>query len=264
MRFGICATVQETAALPDVTFDYLEVTVQGFLVPEQPDEVFEAHLQQAKQLPVPIEAANSLLPGDLALIATPERPVDTERIERYMRTALDRAAKTGIRVIVFGSGVARACPEGYSKEAALEQLSAYLVTWSRWGRAQGVQIVLEPLRYEETNTLNTVNEAGMLVSRVADSGARLLADTYHMACNGEDPRSILDWGSYLAHVHVAEQQERAAPGRFGEDLQPYFRQLHQAGYDRRISIECRWVDLAQEVAPAIQTLRAQWATSALR
>ncbi len=122
--------------------------------------------------------------------------------------------------------------------------------------------MLEPLQYEETNTLNTVAESGAAVSTIIDSGARLLADTYHMACNGEDPATLLPVGSLLTHIHVAEKQDRAAPGTHGEDFRPYFSVLHRVGYDQRISIECRWRNFVAEVAPAIAVLKEQWAASA--
>ena len=57
MRFGICAPYREVAALKTYPFDYLEENVQRFLIPERPEE-FEEFLQEARQLPVPIEAAN--------------------------------------------------------------------------------------------------------------------------------------------------------------------------------------------------------------
>jgi sugar phosphate isomerase/epimerase len=262
MRFGICAPYREVAALKSCPFDYLEESVQRFLLPERPREEFEECWQEARQLPVPIEAANSLLPADLTVVATPSRPVDTQRLERYMKTALQRAEQVGIRIIVFGSGSARACPPGYNRADAVQQIGAHLSQWSDWAQRRRVQIVLEPLRYEETNTLNTVAESGTLVASIGKPGARLLADVYHMACNNESPEDILLWASLLLHIHVAEKQNRAAPGRYGEDFRPYFSALHQADYDRRISIECNWQSFAAEVDPAIETLREQWMTSA--
>jgi sugar phosphate isomerase/epimerase len=262
MRFGICAPYREVAALKSCPFDYLEESVQRFLLPERPREEFEECWQEARQLPVPIEAANSLLPADLTVVATPSRPVDTQRLERYMKTALQRAEQVGIRIIVFGSGSARACPPGYNRADAVQQIGAHLSQWSDWAQRRRVQIVLEPLRYEETNTLNTVAESGTLVASIGKPGARLLADVYHMACNNESPEDTLLWASLLSHIHVAEKQNRAAPGRYGEDFRPYFSALHQADYDRRISIECNWQNFAAEVDPAIETLREQWMTSA--
>jgi len=258
MKFGICASFHEIQALDTLPFDYLEESVVRFLAPEQPDEIFADHLRSARTLPVPIEAANSFFPADILLVSSPQQAIDRPRIEHYVQTALRRAEQAGIRVIVFGSGPARACPPGYDRSDATHQIIDHLSTWSTWAYDHGVTIVLEPLRYEETNTLNTVAESGAAVAPIASSSARLLADTYHMACNGEGPATILPWSTLLAHVHVAEKEDRAAPGTHGEDLRPYFSALHRAGYDQRISIECRWHAFAAEVAPAMAALKAQW------
>ena len=262
MRFGICAPYREVATLEKYPFDYLEESVQRFLLPERPREDFEEAWQEARQLPMPIESANNMLPAGMKLVATPTQAVDTERLERYMKTALQRAEQVGIRIIVFGSGGARACPPGYSRAEAVQQIGEHLSRWGEWAQNHGVQIVLEPLRFGETNILNTVAEAGAVIASIDKPGARLLADVYHMACNNESPGDILPWSSLLSHVHIAEKQERAAPGRHGEDFRPYFSTLRQAGYDRRISIECSWQNLATEVNPAIETLREQWMASA--
>jgi len=258
MRFGICASYREATTLETYPFDYLEENVQRFLIPERPQEEFEKLWQEARQLPVPIEAANVLFPAGIRLVATPTQSVDTKRLERYIKTVLRRAEQVGIRIIVFGSGQARTCPPDCSYPDAVQQIRSHFSQWSEWAQNHGVEIVLEPLRYEETNTLNTVTEAGALVASIDRPAARLLADFYHMACNNESPQDILPWFSLLSHVHVAEQRERAAPGRYGENFRPFFAALHRAGYDRRISIECHWQNLAIEVGPAIETLREQW------
>jgi sugar phosphate isomerase/epimerase len=258
MRFGICAPYRDVADLGAYPFDYLEENVQRFLMPERPQREFERAWGEARQLPVAIEAANSLLPADLHLVATASRKVDIKRLERYMKTALQRAEQVGMHILVFGSGGARAYLAGYSKEDAERQIGEHLARWSEWAGEYGVEIVLEPLRYEETNTLNTVTEAGKLVASIKQTGARLLADAYHMAYNREAPEDIVPWASLLAHVHVAEKRERAAPGRYGEDFRPLFSVLHAVGYDQRVSIECNWQNLVGEVGSAIAVLREQW------
>ncbi|WP_246046473.1 sugar phosphate isomerase/epimerase family protein [Thermosporothrix hazakensis] len=259
MKFGICASFRQVAAFPALNVDYLEENVQHFLMPERSQEAFAEQLREARRvLPFPIEVANVFFPGNFPLLATPERSVDRERVERYVRTVLRRAEEAGIRVIVFGSGGARACPEGYERAEAIQQIADYLATWSDWGKEHGVRIALEPLRYQETNVINTVAEGGELVASIATSGAGLLVDTYHMASNREAPASIAVVAPYLAHVHVAELEERSAPGVHGEDFRPYFSVLQQCGYDQRISIECHWKDMATEVGPALETIRAQW------
>ncbi|GAC1403216.1 MAG: hypothetical protein NVS4B12_26250 [Ktedonobacteraceae bacterium] len=258
MKFGICASYLEVATLQERAFDYLEENVQRFLMPEQPPEDFEAAWQNARSLGLSIEACNSMLPADMPLIATPTHAVDGVRLEHYIKTMLHRAAQAGVHVIVFGSGQARACPPGYNYDDAVKQIGTHLATWSEWAREYGILIALEPLRYEETNTLNTITEGGGLITKHSASGASLLIDTYHMACNGETPTDILPWIPLISHVHVAEKQDRAAPGRHGEDLRPYFSALHKGNYDQRISIECRWQNFAHEVGSAIETVKQQW------
>ena len=262
MKFGICASFHDVVDLPTISFDYLEENVQRFLQPEGSQEDFLQRLNTARsRLSIPIETANSFLPSNLLLVATPTQRIDVARIERYVKTALQRAEQAGIRIIVFGSGGARACPPDFDRDEAQKQVVDHLAAWSEWAQPHGVTIVLEPLRYEETNTFNTVADSGAQVSSIVGSGARLLADTYHMACNQEDPATILPYASLLAHVHVAEKQDRAAPGFHGEDFRPYFSALHQAHYDQRISIECGWQNFKQQVDGAIATLREQWASS---
>src|SRR5215472_10391866 len=107
MRFGICAPYREVAALETYPFDYLEENVQRFLVPERSQKEFEAFWQEARRQPVPIEVVNNLLPANMRLVATATHSEDTKRLERYMKTALQRAEQVGIRIIVFGSGRAR-------------------------------------------------------------------------------------------------------------------------------------------------------------
>lgn len=258
MKFGICAPYRDVAALQEKSFDYLEENVQRFLVPEQSQEHFEQLWQEARTIGKPIEACNSMLPANLPIVETTSQHIDTVRLDRYIHTMLERAEQVGVRVIVFGSGDARRLPPNYNFNAGLQQIGTYLAQWSEEARQHGVQIALEPLRYEETNVLNTITEGGALVTKHISSGATLLIDTYHMTCNGEVATDIAAWVPLISHVHVAEKQERAAPGRYNEDLRPYFRPLHEGGYDQRISIECRWHDFAHEANAAIERIKQQW------
>lgn len=261
MKFGICISVRETAGMKQIPCDYIEESVQRFLAPEQPEDYFIEQLRQARTLSVPIEAANVFLPADMVLLETITQKVDKARLQHYVQTALRRAELAGIKVIVFGSGRARTSPPDIEKSAALQQVQEHLATWSRWAREHGVEIALEPLRYAETNTINTLADGGELITPIADSGARLLADIYHMTSNGEVPSALAPWTGLLAHVHVAEKEQRTAPGRHGDDFRPYLRVLKRNGYNQRISIECTWSNFIEEAAPAIELLRTQWEES---
>ena len=64
-------------------------------------------------------AGNLLFPGGMPLVG---EAVDREKTADYLSDVLDKAALLGIHTIVFGSGKARAVPEGYSREKTWEQL----------------------------------------------------------------------------------------------------------------------------------------------
>ncbi len=258
MRVGICTSWEEMARISPPPCDYIEEGVQDFLVPERPREEFEDILARARSLPIAVEAANRFFPADLKLVSSPSQAVDAARVERYVRTALARAEQSGIEILVFGSPAARACPADCAYEDAVDQIAEHLRRWGPWARDHGVTIVLEPIRRGESNNLNTVAECGALVGGLARPGILLLADTYHMACNGEAPDTVLPFSEILVHAHTAEKRDRAAPGTHGEDLRPYFAALKRAGYDRRISIECNWRDLGAQVAAAVTSVREQW------
>jgi len=98
MKFGVCASYKDIAALESPPIDYLEENVQRFLQPEQPDSVFAETWHAARQLPIPIETANSFIPASLPLIETPIQAVDRPRIVTLcVRLPFQRAQQVGIQ-----------------------------------------------------------------------------------------------------------------------------------------------------------------------
>src|SRR4051794_4457938 len=106
MRFGICTTIEKSAAARDAGWDYIEESVQGLLQGLESDERWTGP-QRAKAAPLPILAANMLVPAALK-ITGPD--VDVEQLSAYMREVLRRADQMNIRTLVFGSGGARNVP----------------------------------------------------------------------------------------------------------------------------------------------------------
>jgi sugar phosphate isomerase/epimerase len=123
--------------------------------------------------------------------------------------------------------------------------------------------VVEPLNRAETNIINSVDEGAEIVRAVAHPNVRLLADTFHMAREGEGPDAIRRAGDLLAHVHCAEKAERRPLGLgVGEDHRPYFKALKDIGYAGRVSIEAGWKDFPAELPAAVAELRKQIETAA--
>ncbi len=251
MKYGLCGGPELGACASAAGFDYLEINVQKHLAPEQDEAAFAAQRRQMAQSPVPVEAANCMIPGHLKICGP---AVDRVRLERYVETLGIRAERVGVRVIVFGSGGARAIPEGFDRREGWRQLVEFGRNLGGIAQRHGVTIAVEPLRRRECNILNTVAEAAGYVREVAHPAIRLLVDSFHWGEENESPQAIVEAGDLLSHVHVATLSHRMAPGLEPHDFGPFFRALKQVKYDGRVSIEATFNDLAAEAAASRRAL----------
>ncbi len=234
---GACSPLNNAEAIKAAGGEYVEESVRGFLKPSQPDTEWQKILAEAKACPLPILACNNFIPGSLK--STGEG-ANHEGILQYVETAFKRAQQVGIKVIVFGSSGSRRLEGDFPKEQASEQFVALLKKMGPLAQLYGVTIVVEPLRRQECNFINTVVEGAAIVEKVNHPHIRLLFDIYHMLQNGEDPNDLKKIGPLLAHGHIAEKEKRSAPGVMGDDFRPFFAALKATGYSGRISIEGRW------------------------
>jgi len=258
MKIGICADPESLNSIADPAFDYVEANVQNFLMPEEPDESFASNRVLASSLVLPIPAACCFLPGDLRVTGS---SVDLDRLERYAATTFERAEQVGIEVIVFGSGAARILQKGTSVDEGFRQFNEANRRIAPLAEKHGITIVIEPLNQSECNFINSPTDGARVVEAVDHPNVRLLVDFFHMLREGQSPQEILDCGPLVHHAHLAEKEERAAPGVKGDDFRPFMRALKSVGYDKRISIECGWGDFAQEQQAAVNEVRLQLAES---
>lgn len=255
MRIGLCtSSLANTALIAASGLDYVEENVQSFLAPEGTDESFSHRLALAKVCAKPILAANCFLPAELKCVG---KGVDRSRLLAYAEQAFTRAHRAGIELIVFGSGGSRQVPEGFDHGAAEKQFCHLLADLGPLAARHGVTVVVEPLHHEECNFINTVAQGAGLVRWVNHPSIRLLADLFHMMREHEPPSSLIEHGDVIRHVHLAEREERTAPGVKGDNFRPFFRALQAIGYDRTISLECGWTDLAAQLERAVDEVRWQ-------
>lgn len=253
-HIGACREITDAALLKEAGASYIEVAISRFLMPESPDSAFQENLSLAEASPLPVISGNGFYPGDIRLIG-PE--AETDRAVAYARKAFERGAMIGMKYFVLGSGKARTIPEGFDPAEARAQFVDLCKKIAPYAEAAGITIVIEPLRREETNFINTVHEGCGIVKDVNHPALCVLADLYHMTQESEGPESIIEAGAALRHCHIAEDNGRMAPGTGGQDFTPYFKALKEIGYKGNISIECRWNDFENQVSPAIAEIKRQ-------
>jgi sugar phosphate isomerase/epimerase len=251
MQLGVCADPKHAPALADAGFSFIELHVQNHLKTLEDEEAFLAELARIQDAPLPALVANCFVPGSLK-ITGPE--ADLSRLEPYVETALSRAQRAGIQMIVFGSGGARRVPEGFDRERAWGQLVDFGQMVGPIAAEREVTIVVEPLNVRECNVLTTVGESGRYVQEVDHPHFLLLVDAYHWLLDKDSFDDIVQYGPLLRHVHIATEASRLPPGFEPCDFGAFFRALKLAGYDGLVSIEGRWEDVEAQAAEAYEHL----------
>ena len=253
-NIGVCTSVNNVELLQKSGSSFIEVGIRDFFIPDKSDAEFELNLMKAKQTALPAFAGNSFYPGDMKLVGP---DVDFTRILNYTEVVMRRAKRTGTKILVLGSGGARRIPDGFDSGVAQRQFVDLCKDIAKLGQKYDVTVVIEPLRKKETNFINTVREGLKIVKSVNHPNFRLLADFYHMACEGEDPEAIVEAGEELYHCHIAEEAGRTAPGIKGDDFTPYLKSLRKINYKGCISLECNWKNLEDDVVDAVSEVRRQ-------
>lgn len=253
-KIGVCTTISNSELFAINGYDYIEESVGGFLMPLKSEIEFETALKTVDKSLLPIKACNNFIPGNMKSVGPDTVHQD---ILKYMRTAFRRSQKAGIKYIVFGSGGSRNIPEGFSREVAQKQFIDLCENMAPIAEEYNIVVVLEPLNTKECNFINSVAEGGEIVKEVNHPSFRLLADIYHMKMDDEDPENIIKYGQYIKHIHIAEKEERAVPGKYNEDFSAYFNALKEINYQGMISIEARWENMEEQAPIGIKSIKQQ-------
>ncbi len=231
-------------AVFDAGFDYVECTVASLM------KLSEEEYVQLRESGFRAEACNSFLPSTLPVYGF------GEEMERYVETALARAAGVGCKVVVFGSGKARKLPENLSFEEGLEENKRFLRMCEIYAAKNDITIVIEPLNEKECNMINCVSEGDALVKELNLPHIANLADSFHMYLQKESLSNLVTCRNLIKHVHIAEGEARAYPGaENSEFLTTFARILKEIKYDGRVSAECRYSDFFEIGKPAAEYMR---------
>ncbi len=250
LAIGCCAGAPDLALIDRTPgLDFIELPVAQTLMGSTED--FEHLVAQLQRSTLIARAANVFLPATLKVVGPEARP---DQLSAYASSALERACRLGISLLVFGSGASRFVPTGFSHEHALEQFEDAVRIVGEQASARGVTLAVEPLHSAETNLLNSVGEAAAFLRQRSLDGVRLVADLWHMECEGEELAALDDLGDVIAHAHVAAA-ERRAPGQATDRIEEFLMRLRHAGFGGVCSIECRWLDLPAELPAAVARVR---------
>jgi sugar phosphate isomerase/epimerase len=253
MRFGCCVAPAQIDILARAGYDFCELPAAA-VQPFEGDAAALPALRALADAPLRPEAFNVLVPATLPMVGP---HVDRDALRAYLRRTFGRMVQLGGAVVVLGSGGARRIPAGMPRAQALDQLADSLALAADEAGRAGIELALEHLNQNECNVFTTIAECQAFIEQRALAGLRLLADLHHLELEHEPLDNVIAAAPLLAHVHVADGGRRA-PGVGGYDYAGFMAALRRALYDRRISAECQWEDLATQAADALAFMKASW------
>ena len=234
MRLGCCATLERLEAVGQAGFDFAEPRVVE-LIPDEDEAAYAPIRRQIQDAGVPTEAFNVFVPAHHPVVG-PDRDLATLR--NYLATAVGRVAELGARLIVFGSGPARATPPGFDHHLAPGQILEFLTLAADAATPHDIDIVIEPLWREKCDNINTVLEATVVARQSGSARVAALADWWHMVHENEPLTNLAEAHDQLRHVHVPVPPLPDSPVQSTDaGLPDFLRALPALDYQGRVSVE---------------------------
>jgi len=243
MRIGSCSAVADWKTIAAIGYDYIETNFSH--ITRMTDEEFEEAKKLLAETGLKIEACNGFFSSKFVLYAydpaTGEATEEFKEIERgiyeYVNRGFSRVAQLGTKVVIIGSGAARNVPADIKPEVAKAQLIRVLTICGDVAAEYGIAVTVEPLNYNETNTINTLSDSLDLIEEINHPNILAMNDFYHSRLQNE-PLSALDRaGKRLVHIHICRPDRYSCTLADKEDLLPYVQHLADMGYNARLSFE---------------------------
>jgi D-psicose/D-tagatose/L-ribulose 3-epimerase len=251
IKIGACGTVNMMSAVKGAGFDYIELSTTEILALSDAD--FAKLRNEVTQGGFPVLAAYTFIPAAIKLTGP---AVDKDQQMAYVRKAMDRIAALNVHMIVMGSGAARRVPDGFSHDAAFDQLVDFLKRIAPEARARNIVVTVEPQNQQESNIINSVAEGVKLVRAVDDPSIQLVLDIYYLDQTHEDPSAIVAAKDYVRHFHFSNPNGRVFPAKWDEyNYAPFFAAVRQINYSGGISIDAHTTNFASDAPQAVAFLR---------
>lgn len=164
-------------------------------------------------------------------------PAEREEMVTAVRETIAATAKLGKPDLIVASGFR---VEGLSEEEHFANAVTALRAAADVAEKAGVMLLLEPLNTRLFAAMYLVStKLGLdLVEAVDSTNLRLLYDVWHSAVMGETMAEVLAGRVHLvAHVQVADMEDRNEPGTGSLDWQAVMRTLRDLDYSGAIGLE---------------------------
>jgi protein FrlC len=187
-------------------------------------------------------AISSLMPAFYRYphsLSNPNPKVRIDSIE-YMRQCLDNAAVLGAKIVLV---VPDCSLKGQPKEASLQRLLESIDEIAQYGSQYDLKLGIEVLYYDETDLVNTSEDALNIIKELNCMNVGVVLDTGTLNLSKENPeKAVGKLGKLLLQVHINDncgygRQQNLIPGEGTYDFKELIRVLKNCEYSGFLSAE---------------------------
>lgn len=216
---GCCASFNKQVQLKGAGFSFLESKF--------------ADLENNTFNILPLYAINNLIPRSMHFFGQNNTYSEIKNLtKKIFQQSLDKK----VSLLTLGSGKSRISSD--LKHDSMIWFD-YLRFINKLCEETGIIVGIEPLSKEETNFINTIDEAIYFLECEAFSHIGVTADIYHFTKEHDSLESIKKHMNKIVHVHISDKN-RDFPTHIDSDLELFLKTLQNNGYHGSISIEIDW------------------------
>lgn len=249
MRLALCNEILQPLPFAEqckaaAALGYMGLEVAPFTLAEDPIQLSDAQAREFARIAadhgISITGLHWLLvaPSGLSMVS-PDAAL-RQRTAGVMRRMVELCALMGGKYLVHGSPKQRSVPPGESRAATIDRARECLSIAARAAQECGVTYCIEPLARNETNVINTVEEAAALVDEIASPAFKTMIDCSAAGQTEAIPvhELIAKWlpTGKIAHVQVNDPNRRA-PGQGKLAFAPILKALAAGGYGGVLAVE---------------------------
>lgn len=246
MKFGICNEIFKDWKIDDVfsycaKIGYDAVEVAPFTLAKYVTDIPAAERvrirEAAARAGIVISGIHWVLVQAEGMYLTSPETVTRERTGTYFCDLVDFCADIGGKIIVVGSPKQRSLLPGVTAEQAWAWAAEVFRPVVKRGEERGVTICFEPLPAEDTNFINTAEEAVKFTRELDSPNFKVILDVRAMSHEAKPvPQVIRESKGEFAYVH-ANDKNLKGPGFGDVDFVPIAAALKEVGYDGMVSVE---------------------------
>lgn len=253
MKIGVCVgtDIEKIKLIKSLGYDYAEGHCQEIAKKDK------EYLNAMKATGLPVIAANCFI--GLRVVGDEK---DETAINEYLEKLFANASYLGLKYLIFGSSGARRIPEGMSLEEGRAQIVDFLKNnVVPVAEKYNLPVAIEPLRPQECNAINTIDEGVEIAKKVDSPFIKVLADVAHMYYQNEPMDKLLKYKGWIIHAHTSNPapsselaKKRIYPGAGDSFSQADFIEPLKAIGVEHCSIEADVLDFETDAAEAYEVL----------